>query len=1147
MTAAWFAQQGPAPYQLTDGGTTYRLETNISTPAGAFVIDGDGITLDLNGYTVTYNAAPGDNVNGIYSDWNVENVHITNGGLTQGAGNGYDCCAVHSRQGISWEIDHLTISYQGDNNTGINQAGSGSGSVNCNIHDNTIRPGGTKAALWVAGAVVADGGSGYAVGDTITLGGAPGTPGRGVFRFPTVLQVATLAPGTTAVGTVDVLAQGSYSVESTGAVPQSASSGSGAGATFNITWDADAFDVATAAVAQGGSGYQVGDVLTLSGGSVYTSAATLQVSSVGPGGAVTAATVSSNGGYDTVPSNPAACSGGEGSGATFSLTCGGFPTHFGNFCAINVGGTGGNISIENNDIEGTGYQGIGYYYGGALTSPLLIDDNTIKMAAPVRDGYAIGIGAGANVDIGFEVAGNTIVQSSGRGIIVAGDADADSPGPGDGTIHDNYISVRESEDAGEYPGPGNAIGICLRFGAHDVQVYGNTVLAYAGADTAPPQFPTSNGGACTCIGVKVMAGQYAVNNQVYDNVVTVSTTDAAYTAEGLYADGTSDGSNVFLSNTVTSNSIIVSTNDFDGGGSGFQFVSNTFVEGNSPQGFVSIQAGYWTQPSTGNVYLDNTWQGGASGDDVGLCSSGGAAYSLATEWYLNLTVVDSTGKPIAGATVTAVATGGGSDTETAATDISGKARLMLTQFQCSGTTYPPASSYTYCTPYTLTVSSPGYASATRTVTATGSQSLVLALILAPIAGIAAPANAAVRIVADAANPGLVDVGVNSAGTTYPWLAVYALSEIASLQVSGNAGNIQLTVDFSQGDPLPAEGLLFEGGSSSSGDSLVITGTSGGNNVTITGSRVNVNSCPAINYANVSFFGFDLGGDDDSLSLEGATVRICQDNAISAGTAVTIAQGGVLDLNGHGDACRSVTLQGGSILGGVVNSPSAAGYGLNGSMGLNVCTSGTVVLSGANSYGGGTMVATGTLAVASPLGIPPGGSLTIGAGGCLLYDPTAAASAGTMSGTMYSSSWSAMAEIPAVLTRPAANIRGDNSPLAVAPAIAPAAPLPAVRLRSSVLSSPSGPPVGIDPPLRADHEYMVPAGAMPGTMYPWSWSRSAGPAAAVDAALEKYDARDWPAAAAWTWNDEPAGLEDRKAVPRGPLQGAVWALLASMAD
>lgn len=78
----------------------------------------------------------------------------------------------------------------------------------------------------VLSATVQAGGSGYAVGDTITLTG-------GTAIVQPVLTVATLTGS--AVSTVTVTYDGAYTVAPTNPVSQGSTSGSGTGATFNLT------------------------------------------------------------------------------------------------------------------------------------------------------------------------------------------------------------------------------------------------------------------------------------------------------------------------------------------------------------------------------------------------------------------------------------------------------------------------------------------------------------------------------------------------------------------------------------------------------------------------------------------------------------------------------------------------------------------------------------------------------------------------------------------------------------------------------------------------------------------------------------------------------------------------------------------------
>jgi hypothetical protein len=77
--------------------------------------------------------------------------------------------------------------------------------------------------------------------------------------------------------------------------------------------------VTSALVANGGSGYRVNDVLTVSGGT-FDTAATLTVTGVNRAGAITVVSVTNGGSYSVSPSNPVRVTGGQGTGATFNLT-----------------------------------------------------------------------------------------------------------------------------------------------------------------------------------------------------------------------------------------------------------------------------------------------------------------------------------------------------------------------------------------------------------------------------------------------------------------------------------------------------------------------------------------------------------------------------------------------------------------------------------------------------------------------------------------------------------------------------------------------------------------------------------------------------------------------------------------------------------
>lgn len=78
-------------------------------------------------------------------------------------------------------------------------------------------------------------------------------------------------------------------------------------------------EAVSAAVVAGGTGYAVGNTLTVAGG-IGQIDTELTVSTVGGGGVITGVTISNAGQYAEIPTNPVSVTGGAGSAATFNLT-----------------------------------------------------------------------------------------------------------------------------------------------------------------------------------------------------------------------------------------------------------------------------------------------------------------------------------------------------------------------------------------------------------------------------------------------------------------------------------------------------------------------------------------------------------------------------------------------------------------------------------------------------------------------------------------------------------------------------------------------------------------------------------------------------------------------------------------------------------
>jgi len=96
---------------------------------------------------------------------------------------------------------------------------------------------------------------------------------------------------------------------------------------------------------------------------------------------------------------------------------------------------------------------------------------------------------------------------------------------------------------------------------------------------------------------------------------------------------------------------------------------------------------------------------------------------------------------------------------------------------------------------------------------------------------------------------------------------------------------------------------------------------------------------------------------------------------------------------------------------------AGGLNYSGAGGLVKTGTGSIGLSGANTYMGGTTVLEGTLVATNPAALPGGTSLTIGAGGTFIFDPTLAASSATK---LVSASDSSSAESQASSDQPPAS-------------------------------------------------------------------------------------------------------------------------------
>jgi hypothetical protein len=170
--------------------------------------------------------------------------------------------------------------------------------------------------------------------------------------------------------------------------------------------------VATATVSSGGSGYLVGDVLTVTGGT--GTAATLTVATLS-GSAVATVTISNVGFYSVLPTNPVSVTGGTGSGATFNLAS-----------SVNsvVVGTAGSGYVEQPTVSFSGGGGSGAAAYATVGSGTVVKTlgQTVSFYTP--QGEMLRLQDGANGQTGNYL---QVSQTTGSDVLLSAQGSSASP------------------------------------------------------------------------------------------------------------------------------------------------------------------------------------------------------------------------------------------------------------------------------------------------------------------------------------------------------------------------------------------------------------------------------------------------------------------------------------------------------------------------------------------------------------------------------------------------------------------------------------------------------------------------------------------------------------------------------------------------
>ena len=121
------------------------------------------------------------------------------------------------------------------------------------------------------------------------------------------------------------------------------------------------------------------------------------------------------------------------------------------------------------------------------------------------------------------------------------------------------------------------------------------------------------------------------------------------------------------------------------------------------------------------------------------------------------------------------------------------------------------------------------------------------------------------------------------------------SQVDQLYILGWGGDDTLTVDFTNGDPVPAGGLLFEGGTGG-GDALTVVGTgnsigsyapaitTGDGVVTVNGSAINFSGLEPVTVSGFNEFTFVTPNSDDSVTIDSPAAGQNRISGTSGGVA-----------------------------------------------------------------------------------------------------------------------------------------------------------------------------------------------------------------------------------------------------------------------
>lgn len=230
-------------------------------------------------------------------------------------------------------------------------------------------------------------------------------------------------------------------------------------------------------------------------------------------------------------------------------------------------------------------------------------------------------------------------------------------GARDGEIFGNYTYSQSTGKTSKEYGAGGSLTAALRmcWGPFNLNIHDNTFITTSGVTDG-----FTGNARCiwaACSDPRQPEWRKSGNIDIHDNVITalVDQTKGGY-ARAISVcghHGVSSHGLQFRNNKITSNAnCVVLSERYGCGSSDVRFVNNTFIKARNAPKFVLITCGWWDKPTTGSVFVDSKFEGGAGLHEVRF--DGTAQRDFSVGWTLTVktspgatvTITDSTGEQV---------------------------------------------------------------------------------------------------------------------------------------------------------------------------------------------------------------------------------------------------------------------------------------------------------------------------------------------------------------------------------------------------------------------------------------------------------------------------------------------------------------------